>query len=68
MAGMTGSGQAASAGDETMARMIQHMMSELPLRALVTFSQGALSHDQIAGLLAAMNAELTANNQAGSND
>lgn len=68
MAGMTGSGQAASAADETMARMIQHMMSELPLRALVTFSQGALSHDQIARLLAAMNAELTANNQAGSND
>ena len=67
MAGMTGGGSGggrdSGAGDETMARMIQHMMSELPLRALVTFSQGVLSHDQIAGLLAAMNAELSANAQ-----
>ncbi len=67
MAGMTGPGQAASASDETMARMIQHMMSELPLRALVTFSQGALSLEHLSGLLAAMNAELSANSQTRSN-
>ena len=72
MAGMTGlgqaadSGRAAAAGDETMVRMMQHMMSELPLRALVTFSQGALDFEYLSGLLAAMNAELSANTQTGS--
>lgn len=45
-------------GDDTMGRMMQRMMGELPIRALSMFSGGAMSPQQIQEIVEAINNEV----------
>lgn len=45
-------------GDETMGRLMQRIMGELPVRALAMFSGGAMSPHQIQGIVDAINYEV----------
>ncbi|QQO08872.1 hypothetical protein [Breznakiella homolactica] len=44
-------------GDDGISRMVQRMLGDLPLRALIMFSQGMVTPEHIQGILAAANAE-----------
>ncbi|MDR3146363.1 MAG: glycoside hydrolase family 3 C-terminal domain-containing protein [Treponema sp.] len=55
---LAGIGQAFGAkdeGDESMARMFEAMLGDMPLRGLVMMSQGQLGHEQLSQILAALN-------------
>lgn len=50
-------GGAAPSEDDSTVRMFQAMMGDLPLRALIMFSGGAVTREMLEGTIAALNAE-----------
>ena len=53
----TGAGaeEGSAAADAINAQMVESMMKDMPLRQLVSFGGGAITREQIAGLIAQLN-------------